>query len=675
MSRDGRRRRALLLAGMTLPLVTAAAITIPGASASAADGRKPIAGTKPAWATDAAARATTTKTDSTQKVDARVWLTGRDPQGMTDYAQAVSDPHSASYRHFLTPAQFNQRFGPTARQIGSVTSWLRSAGLTVTEQNNHYVRVQGTLSRATKAFGVGFDNYKVAGKVERAPRADASVPSAVSSSVLTVTGLDSRKTMRRPAETLPPPEPNFWVAEPCARYYGQKVADDQPAAFGKHQPYAMCGLTPKQLRGAYGVTGSGLTGKGVTVAITDAYALSTMEQDANAYAVKHGDKPFRPGQYREVLPDTFDNVDACGAAGWYGEEALDVESVHAMAPDANITYVAGRNCIDGLDEALLEIVDNRLADIVSNSWGDLTEHYTMALIKAEEQIFKQGAIEGIGFYFSSGDCGYEAPGTPCQARYGDFPSHQRQVDLPTSDPWVTSVGGTTLAVGSSNDYKFETGWGQLNVNLSADGKSWTPTPPGPYPDSYVAGAGGGTSTWFKQPAYQVGTVPRSLSTALPDGTTNNKPMRVIPDIGALADPTTGFRFGMTSELPDGSFGFAESRIGGTSLACPMVAGIQALAQQAQGGVPIGFANPAIYLRGDSRAYHDVTDHPLGSAHIAFVRADYTDPFAKQGPNVYHLRTEGINGVGADALHATPGYDNVTGVGTPTRQYLESYDSR
>jgi subtilase family serine protease len=671
MSRDGRRRRALAFTAVALPLVAAAAVTVPG-SASAADGRKPIAGTKPSWAASSARTDVAKAAPAARQIDARVWLAGRDPQAMTAYAQAVSDPGNSIYRHFLTPAQFKQRFAPTQQQVSAVTSWLTSTGLKVTQANDHYVRVQGSLSAATKAFGVDFSGYKVDGKVERAPQRDATVPSAVSSSVLTVTGLDSRKAVRHPAETLPPPDPNFWVAEPCANYYRQKLANAQPRAFGKHQPYAMCGLTPKQLRGAYGVTGSGLTGKGVTVAVTDAYALSTMQQDANTYAVRHGDKPFRPGQYREVLPATFDQVDACGASGWYGEEALDIESVHAMAPDANVTYVAGQNCLDGLDDAMLKIVDNRLADIVTNSWGDLTEHYTMALIKAEEQIFQQGAIEGIGFYFSSGDCGYEAPGTPCQARYGDAQSTQRQVDLPTSDPWVTSVGGTTLAVGSQNNYKFETGWGQMNVDLSADGQTWTPNPPGPYPDSYVAGAGGGTSAWFTQPGYQRGTVPRSLSTKLPDGTTSSKPMRVIPDVGALADPVTGFRFGMTSQLPDGSFGFAESRIGGTSLASPLFAGIQALAQQAQGGVPIGFANPAIYLRSGSRAYHDVTDHPLGSTPIAFARADYTDPFAKQGPIVYHLRSEGINGVGADALHATPGYDNVTGVGSPTRGYLNSY---
>ena len=201
MSRDGRRRRALTLVGMALPLVTAAAITIPSSSANAADGRKPIAGTKPAWAKDAT-RAATTMADSTQQIDARVWLTGRDPQGMTSYAQAVADPRSSQYRHFLTPAQFNQRFGPSAEQVDEVTSWLKSAGLSVTEQNNHYVRVRGTLAKATKAFGVNFGGYKVEGKVERAPVTDASVPASVASSVLTVTGLDSRKTMRKPAEPV-----------------------------------------------------------------------------------------------------------------------------------------------------------------------------------------------------------------------------------------------------------------------------------------------------------------------------------------------------------------------------------------------------------------------------------------------------------------------------------------
>src|SRR5205807_317944 len=120
--------------------------------------------------------------------------------------------------------------------------------------------------------------------------------------------------------------------------------------------------------------------------------------------------------------------------------------------------------------------------------------------------------------------------------------------------------------------------------LSADGSSWTPAPPG----EFTSGAGGGTSKLFAQPFYQRNVVPDALSKA--NGATA---MRVDPDIAAIADPNTGFLVGQTQQFPDSSVKFSEYRIGGTSLACPVVAGIQALAQQAQHGVPIGFANPSI----------------------------------------------------------------------------------
>ncbi|HEY0542369.1 MAG TPA: S53 family peptidase, partial [Actinoallomurus sp.] len=627
MSRDGRRRRALTAAAVALPLVGAAfAVT----GTAQANDRQTVAGTKPTWALSSADRG---KTDSNQRVDARVWLSGRDPKGLDAYAQAVSTPGGQQYRKFLTPQQFDQRFGASTQQVAAVTSWIRGAGLYVdlAGSNSHYLHVTGHVNKATSAFGTDFRNYAAQGTVARAPQNNITVPDGVASAVLTVTGLDTGKHLRTHGDTLPPPEPNYNVAEPCSQYWGQKVANDKPTAYGKHQPRATCGYLPKELRGAYGSTASGLTGKGATVAIVDAYAAPKMEQVSNQFSTKYGDKPFAKGQYREVLPPTFDLVDECGAAGWYGEEALDVTSVHALAPKANVVYVGAQNCADGLDDALTNIVDNHLADIVSNSWGDLSEHYTQAMTDAEESIFKQGAIEGIGFYFSTGDCGYEVPGTPCQARYGDAQSTQRQTDMPASDPWVTAVGGTTLAVGASNNYKFEATWNVQYDNLAANGKSWSTPPPGNYPSTYSAGGGGGTSTLFTQPGYQRGVVPKSLSTNLPDGTTAKQPMRTIPDISAVADSGTGIRYPEWNQRPDGSFGYTESRVGGTSLACPVVAGLQALAQEAQGRLPIGFANPAIYLRAGKHLYHDVTDKPLGNDPVAYVRTNYTDPYAATGP--------------------------------------------
>src|SRR4051794_38626038 len=108
MSRDGRRRRALTAAAVALPLV-AAGLGATGTAAQA-NARQTLTGTKPAWAKASAERG---KTASDQRIDVRVWLSGRDAKGLDAYAQAVSTPGSRQYRRFLTPQQFNQRFGAT----------------------------------------------------------------------------------------------------------------------------------------------------------------------------------------------------------------------------------------------------------------------------------------------------------------------------------------------------------------------------------------------------------------------------------------------------------------------------------------------------------------------------------------------------------------------------------
>ena len=176
---------------------------------------------------------------------------------------------------------------------------------------------------------------------------------------------------------------------------------------------------------------------------------------------------------------------------------------------------------------------------------------------------------------------------------------------------------------------------------------------------------------FTQPSYQKGVVPNSLATALPNGSAATKPMRVEPDVSTLADPSTGILTGETALQPDGTtFAFSLSRTGGTSVSCPVFAGIEADAQQAAGHA-IGFANPAIYQRYHTSAFRDVTDHPLGSRHLAEVRTNYTDPSTKKGPLLTYLRTLGINGVGPSALPAVKGYDDATGVGSP-EFYIQAF---
>jgi subtilase family serine protease len=656
---------AALTAGSACAL--AAGILTPAALAQTATARATLPGTHPAWANDSRRSAVVPATSGA--VSVKVYLAGQDPDGLAAVATEVSTPSSALYGHYLSPEEVRARFGPSDGAISGVRAWLTGAGLTVTAVDDRvagYVEASGSVQAATEAFGVTFGTFTGPDKkADRAPEQEASVPASLASYVLTVKGLDTAAHRMKPADTLPPPPQNYWIAGPCSGFYGEKIAYSEPYAYGQPQPWTNCGYTPSQIRGAYHVSESGMTGKGETVAIVDAYASPTMLSDANEYAKVTGDKPFASGQYTQYLSSTWQYTSdtECGASGWYGEETLDVESVHGQAPDAKVVYVGAASCEDSdLLDGLALIVENHLASIVSSSWGE--PYDTASLIPVYDVVFQAGAAEGIGFFFSSGDSGYESPDE-------DPGSDMLQVDWPDSSPWVTAVGGTSLAIGSSNNYEFETSWGTLLDPLATNGKSWQYTPPGLYPDYYDGSSGGGVSTVVTQPFYQAGVVPKKLATALPNGTTSPKPMRVVPDVSALADPSTGLLVGETLLQPNGTtYAFSLSRIGGTSLACPTFAGIEADAQQAAGHM-LGFANPAIYRRYGTDAFHDVTDHPSGAAHLGEIRNNYTNPYTKTGPIVTYLRTLGIDGEGTAALPAVEGYDDSTGVGSP-KYYVQSF---
>jgi subtilase family serine protease len=685
-------------------------------------------------------------------ITASVYLADRDAAAMTAFAKAVSTPGTAQYHHYLTAAQAKTLFAPTAAEARSVEGWATSNGLrvgAVTSGFGAHVQVTGTPSAIAHAFSVKFGSYQVGAKklAQRfwAPEQAASVPTSIGSDVLTVTGLDNAKHQATPDEALPPPGQNYFVAPWSSAYYGQKVASGQygtvagtttaiPAVNGKAQPWTVTGYTPAQIRGAYNVGQSGETGKGVTVAIIDAYIPATLESDANEYAQwaagqpggnRALDKPFANGQFTTVLhpgATTWDETaaSACDASGWYGESTLDVESAHGVAPDANITYIGASDCTDqGLGNAVAYVVNTHAASIVTDSWGEPYDDSSM--VSVYDQLFEAGATEGIGFFFSSGDDGYEDP------NYEDA-TDQVQVDYPTSSPWVTSVGGTSLAIGKDENYESETAWGTfinpLTVN-SHGTSSWTYAPTDTRDEvenyDYDGSSGGGVADAYAQPWYQKNVVPTTLAktevTSTPitynTGTTTygtltlgyneslttaSSPRRVIPDVSALADPSTGIAVGETLYGPDNAQGvpgpekFYISRIGGTSLASPTFAGIEADAQQAAGH-PIGFANPAIYGLDAQNpgAFHNITDDP-GGATLYELRSNYTDPYNETLPLVTYLRRLGVNGytgtnvtfpgipAGAlgtgspaipsvtvtleSALQANGGYSDATGVGSP-----------
>ena len=151
-------RSVLITFAVVTPLATGV-LAAPPALAGTATARTTLTGTRPSWASTSS-DAGTVPADTTQSV--RVYLAGSDPGGLADYALAVCTPGDADYRHYLTPGQFERRFGPTAVQTSAVEGWLAGAGLHVTAANAQYVAAGGSGSQIAAAFGTTVRRYRTA---------------------------------------------------------------------------------------------------------------------------------------------------------------------------------------------------------------------------------------------------------------------------------------------------------------------------------------------------------------------------------------------------------------------------------------------------------------------------------------------------------------------------------
>jgi len=172
------------------------------------------------------------------------------------------------------------------------------------------------------------------------------------------------------------------------------------------------------------------------------------------------------------------------------------------------------------------------------------------------------------------------------------------------------------------------------------------------PGSFTGG-GGGVSHVFAEPDYQRAAI-------------GSFPGRVVPDISALADPSTGFLTGQTQTFSNGTY-YDEYRIGGTSVAAPLTAGMAAVADQAAGS-PLGFLNPRIHqtYTAHSGAYYDVDQADLFGSTVtdplpSVVRVNYKNNEDASAGLSYSLRTQEEPN---QSLHSTRGFDTATGVGTP-----------
>jgi subtilase family serine protease len=565
----------------------------------------------------------------TSKVQVNVFI-GSDPSGLATLAKSVSDPASSNYAHYLTPAQVQARFGASAAQQRAVAGWLHGSGLTVGYHDAFVVSATGTTAEAEAAVQARLELSRPKGGTEQVVSAQAmSVPTSVSGAVSTVRVAPSVIPMglHEPMKPL-----TTSIKEECSQYYGQKPAVGTPSAFGKRLAWAPCGYLPQQLRSAYGATRSGLTGKGVSIAIMSEDNDWTALKDANRWAKDRHFPQFRSGQYATyIAPHSYSGVGD-------GESALDIESSHGMAPDAMVNYVVGNGKITGdrLLDSLYTIVRYHIADVVSSSWfeGYMPVHRSM--IDAWETVLERAAVEGITVNFATGDFGDATP-----------------LQYPGSDSWITTIGGTSLAVNARGQRMWETGW-ETDEAAIKNGK-WNPAPPGVFRE----GSTGGVSKSFSEPYYQAGIVSHNFI--------NGKAMRVVPDVSDLGDWNLGYQIGLTVPLAHHRFVYENQVNGGTSLSSPMFTGFEADLIQGRHGIALGFANPALYDMANTPTFYDVTGDPQGQG---VTEAVVFGPAYKQHPT---LSTMG-QCASTHHLYCAPGFDTVTGIGTPGPAFFNSFGS-
>ena len=388
-------------------------------------------------------------------------------------------------------------------------------------------------------------------------------------------------------------------------------------------PWTVKGYTPAQIKGAYGI--SGYDGTGQTVAIIDAYASPTILHDVNEWSINRGLPTMTASQLVQVVaPGTYRRPQnpAQDPQGWYGEETLDVEAVHGMAPAARIVYVGSPNNYQDMDAAH------------EPRRGPSPGQHRHQLLR----VLRRRRCPRARSSPSSRRSSRPLPrASACTSRPATTamrpPTWVTRPSTGPLQPWVTAVGGTALAVDQSNARVFETGWGTANYDVAANG-AVTRT-------GWLYGAGGGVSKLFAQPKYQTDA---GMTLA----------GRGVPDVAALGDPQTGLLVGQTQTFPDGAY-YDEYRIGGTSLSSPIFAGLMALAQQ-KADKKFGFANPLFYANAD--AFTDIT-----SVKTAVARRNFVNGIDAADGTADKIRTFDDYS-GSPTQSTGPGWDNVTGLGVP-----------
>lgn len=387
--------------------------------------------------------------------------------------------------------------------------------------------------------------------------------------------------------------------------------------------------TPADIYAAYGVDAvhaAGLTGKGQTIIIVDSFGSPTVQHDLDFFSDTFGLPRTTIDIEQPNGAPTFNPLAFFGTeVRWAEETSLDVQWAHAIAPDAHLVLVEANpwetEGVQGFPSMFAGeefAIQHFPGAVLSQSFAVTEQSFTGASgpvqVDRFDQVYRDAVANQVTVFGSAGDSGTANVIDPLGSKLVPFPT----VNWPSSDPLVTSAGGTWLQRGwrwaptAANPLGFTSAAGQLEA-------VWN--------ESYLpAATGGGRSVLFSTPAFQSG-----ISQPVLQG------RRGLPDLSWNSAVNGGVL--VFTSFPGVRVGW--HIIGGTSAASPQLAALTSLAAQ-KAGKPVGYLNPLLY---------------------GLPASDFTDivPHTFNGVTVGDNAQAGTNIAG---MPTTPGWDLTTGFGSP-----------
>ncbi len=574
------------------------------------------------------------------------------------------DKQSAGYHNWLTPEQYAAQFGPAESDLQQIAGWVQQQGFRVdaVARGRQWIEFSGTAAQVENAFHTEMHHYMVKGEHHVANAGDISLPHALASVVEGVLSLhDFRKqATHSKAFQLHRDETTgvmSRVAELVPSQKGVNAAAVPNLTSGSGSHY----LTPGDYARIYNtqpLLNEGVNGTDVSIAIvgrTD-INLSDLQTFRQIFGLPANDPTF-----------IVNGADP-GVNGDELESDLDVEWSGAVAPNAAIKFVTTLSTFttDGVDLSASYIVDNRVAPIMSISYGQCEAFLGPAQNAFFNSLYRQAAAEGITVFVSSGDNGPAG----CDFPEGFTPAQNGlNVSGLASTPYNVAVGGTEFKEnGADSTYWLAENRSDLSsavgyIPEAVWNESCDPTvdPNRCGGTGYYllwSGSGGSSSctdstisgnlitciSGYPKPSWQAG------HGAVADGT------RDLPDVAlAAAGGHDGYLVCIEGScqwtVQNGQTVLLNAAVvGGTSASAPSMAGIMALVEQKNGAYQ-GLANYGLYQLAAGEKLSLCNSSKL------------TDPNAGSTCVFYDVTAGNNNVPGQAGFKAGWAYDRASGLGS------------